>query len=62
MKRTSTMEYEYTQLTHLTARLIDMRDAGDKWAAQKLEEIRAKKAALKAELRKHDPQFDRWEC
>jgi hypothetical protein len=62
MKRFETLEKEHIALISEAARLVDARDAGNAEAARQLEVVRAKRAAVKAELRRRDPGYDRWEC
>lgn len=61
-KKFDTLDAEYTRLIFEAARLVDARDAGDGCAAEKLETVRARRDAVKAELRRRAPSFDRWEC
>lgn len=61
-KKFDTLDAEYTSLTFRAAELVDARDAGDGCAAEKLEAVRARRDAVKAELRRRDASFDRWEC
>lgn len=60
-KRFNTLDKEYTALVFEACRLVDARDAGDTTAAAKLEAVRAKRDAVKVELRRR-ASFDRWEC
>jgi hypothetical protein len=61
-KKFDTLDAEHVALIYRAAELVDARDAGDCAAASKLEAVRARRDAVKAELRRRDPAFDRWEC
>lgn len=61
-KKWCTLEDEYNALVFKACRLVNARDAGDETAAAKLETVRARRDAVKAELRRRQPSFDRWEC
>jgi len=61
-KRFETLHTEWLGLVFETARLVDARDGGDMTAVSKLEAARAKRDAIRDELRRRQPSFDRWEC
>jgi hypothetical protein len=61
-KRFSTLEKEYDSLLHKACCLVDARDAGDAAAVVELEEVRARRDAVKRELRARATDFDRWDA
>lgn len=63
-KRLQTMIDECEAMTREACRLVDARDDGDTTAAAKLEEVRARRDAMLADIRKRPDgrRYDRWEA